>query len=315
MPFHYHKNDDIRPHLWGILHHGRGRAGHAFHITLILIIILSLAILPLELMPQLHDYHTTLAVIEVITAVIFTVEFILRIYAAPNRWKFIFSFYGLVDFFSIAPFYMGFFGTQYVRVLQLLRIVRVLKLGEFEAAAAEDEEKRMNKSIGLLDNEHIEYIITRHPFFLIISCLPPVGITAAGIAILFITNAQIVAIAVASCLFIFALIFLWKSWLDFGYDVIFITNMRMIMQNQYILGRSINQVNYHAITNVIPYYPTALSYVLRYGSIKIETTAAEQGHIELHTLRKHEKAAHIIMGKCFGKIPPGKNPELVKTAS
>lgn len=315
MPFHYHKNDDLRPHLWDTLHYGRGQAGHTFHIALILLIILSLAILPLELMPQLHNYHTTLAVIEVITAVIFTVEYTLRIYAAPNRWKFVFSFYGLVDLFSIAPFYMGFLGTQYLRVFQLLRIIRVLKIGEFEAAAAEDEEKTMNKAIGLLENERIEYIITRHPFYLIASCLPPVGITAAGIGILLIADAQLVAIAVSSCLFIFALIFLWKSWLDFGYDVIFITNMRMILQNQYILGRTINQVNYHAITNVIPYYPTVLSYLLRYGSIKIETTAAEQGHIELHTLRRHEKAAHIIMEKCFGKVPPGKNPDLVKTAS
>ena len=294
-----HKHEALRPHLWAILHDGRGLAGHAFHIGLILMIMVSLALLPLELVPQLHTYHTTLIVIEVLTAVIFTVEYVLKIYAAPDRKQFIFSLYGLIDLFSIAPFYAGLLGTQYLRAAQLLRIIRVLKLGEFKAAAAENEEARMDRGIGLLENERIEYIVTRHPFYLIVGCLPVIAFTAVGFILLLAFDGQVVAITAACSLFIFALIFFWKTWLDFGYDVIFVTNMRLILQNQYIIGRSINQVNYHAITNVIPYYPTTLSYLLRYGSIKIETTAAEPGHIEMHTVRKHEKAAHMIMEKSF----------------
>ncbi|NOS68149.1 MAG: hypothetical protein HOO67_07385, partial [Candidatus Peribacteraceae bacterium] len=163
------------------------------------------------------------------------------------------------------------------------------------------EAEKMQRGIGLLEGEVMEYVVTRHPLYLVIGCIPPLLSTTVGVVVLLSFNTHPVPITVASCLFIFALLFLWKTWLDFSYDVIYVTNRRLILQNQYILGRSVNQVNYHAITNVIPYYPSMLSYVLRYGSIKIETTAAEHGHLEMHTVRQHEKAAHVIMEKSFAK--------------
>ena len=302
MPLSQHlKHEKLRPQLWEILHHGKGMSGHAFNLFLIILIITSLAILPLELIQQLKPFHETLATIEVFTAVLFTMEYVLRIYAAPNRWRYVFSFYGLVDFFSIAPFYFSFgvIDTQYVRVLRLLRIIRILKLGEMEAAAAEDEQEKMSRGIGLVAGETVEYIVSRHPIYLMIGCLPPLIATVAGIAVLLFFDAYPVTIAAAACLFLFALIFLWKAWLDFSYDVIFVTNRRLILQTQYILGRSINQVNYSAITNVKPYFASYIGYFLRYGNILIETTAAEPGHLELRTVRHHERAAHKIMEHCF----------------
>lgn len=303
MPFsRAHKEERLRTQLWSILHHGNGVSGHAFNLLLILLIIASLAILPLEFLPSLKAYHGVLSTIEIFTVVLFTVEYVLRIYATPNRKKYIFSFFGLVDLLSIAPFYLSFglLETQYLRVFQLLRIIRVLKIGEIEAAAAEDEAETMQKGIGLLSGEKVEYVVTRHPFYMIIGCIPPLVATTAGLAALLAFDGHLVAIAIASCLFLFGLIFLWRAWLDFSYDVIFVTNRRLILQNQFILGRSINQVNYSAITNVKPFFQSFVGYLLRYGSILIETMAAEPGHIELRTVRHHEKAAHVIMEKCFG---------------
>jgi hypothetical protein len=299
-----YKHEELRPKLWEILHDGKGMSGHAFHLMLILLIIISLALLPLEFIPQLHEFHDALAAIEVFTAVLFTMEYALRVYAAPDRLRFIFSFYGLVDLFSIAPFYLGILGTQYVRALRILRIIRVLKLGEMEAAAAEDKEETTRKGVGLIKDEKVEYIVTHHPLFLIGGCIPPLVATSVGIAILILAGEHPVTVSVASCLFLFALVFLWKAWLDFSYDVIFVSNRRLIMQNQYILGRTVNQVNYHAITNVKPYYTNPFGYFFRFGSIVIETMAAEPGHIELHMVRHHEKAANVIMEKCFGKTGP-----------
>ncbi len=302
MPLpHYLKHEKLRPKLWAILHHGRGMSGHAFNLFLILLIMISLAILPLEFIPQLKPYHGALATIEVFTAVLFTMEYALRIYAAPERWRYVFSFYGIVDFFSIAPFYfsLGMLETQYVRVLRILRVIRILKLGEMEAAAAEDEEEKIHRGIGIADGETVEYIVTRHPIYLIIGCLPPLIASVAGAAMLLLFDAHPITVTIAACLFLFALIFLWKAWLDFSYDVIFVTNRRLILQTQYILGRSINQVNYSAITNVKPYFASYIGYFLRYGNILIETTAAEPGHLELRTVRHHERAAHKIMGHCL----------------
>jgi hypothetical protein len=296
----HHKHEKTRQQLWAILHHGKGLSGHAFNLLLIVLIILSLALLPLEFIPRLSAYHDALLTIEIFTTVIFTFEYILRIYASPKRLKYIFSLYGIVDLFSIAPFYFGFLGTQYLRSLQLLRIIRILKLGEIEAAAAEDEDEKMGRGVGLVAGEKIEYVVTRHPLYLIIGCFPPLFATMAGVALLAVFDAQPVTITASTCLFLFALLLLWKVWLDFSYDVIFVTNRRLILQTQYLLGRSINQVNYAAITNVKPFYSSFLGYILRYGNIVIETMAAEPGHIELTTVRHHEKAAHVIMQHSFG---------------
>lgn len=304
------KHDQLRPKLWAIMHDGKGMSGHAFHLSLIILIIISLALLPLEFVPHLHKYHDALATIEVFTTVLFTMEYALRIYAAPDRLRFIFSFYGLVDLFSMAPFYLGFLGTQYVRALRLLRIIRVLKLGEMEAAAAEDEEETTRRGVGLLQGEKVEYIVTRHPMFLIGGCVPPLVATTVGVCVLFILGEHPVPITISTCLFLFAMVFLWKAWLDFSYDVIYVTNRRLILQNQYILGRTVNQVNYHAITNVKPYFGSVFGYVFRFGSVMIETMAAQPGHIELHMVRNHENAAHVIMEKTFGKHPPAAQPRV-----
>src|SRR3989338_3072024 len=185
MPLPQHqKHENLRKELWAILHDGHGMSGHAFNLFLILLIIASLALLPLEFIPQLQDYHDTLATIEVFTAVLFTMEYALRIYAAPNRAQYLFSFYGLVDLLSIAPFYLGFIGTQYIRALRILRIIRVLKLGEIEAAAAEDEEETMQRGIGLLEGENVHYVVTRPPLYLVMGCLPPLLSTSVGVAVL-----------------------------------------------------------------------------------------------------------------------------------
>lgn len=281
-----------RIQMWMILHHGHGHTGHAYNFLLILFILLSLGILPLEFLPALSPYHGILTTIEVLTTACFTVDYALHLYAAPRRWRYVFSFFGIVDLFSILPFYLGFFGTQYLRAL---RLVRLLRIGEIEAAAGEDEHETMQEQIGLVSGERVEYVVTRHPVLLFLSCIPSLLATTAALAILFTFPGDPIGIAVAVTLFLFALVFLWKGWLDFGYDVIYVTTHRLIFVNQHILGRSINQVHYHSITNVKPSYPSVFSFLLRYGTIVVDTPAAETGHIELTTVRDHEKAAHIIM--------------------
>ena len=297
-----------REQLWGILHHGKGRTGHAYEFLLVILLLLSLAILPLEFLPQLASFYNILVIVEVVTTSIFTVEYALHIYAAPTRVHYIFSFYGLVDLFSILPFYTGLFGTQYIRAL---RLIRLLRFGEIEAAAGEEDAGVMEQDVGIAEGEQIEYVVTRHPIFLAIGSIPSlIAITFVLVIILIFPDP--IGISFAASLFLFALIYLWKTWLDFSYDVFYVTSRRLIFQNQYLLGRSVNQVNYNAITNVKPYYPSIISYIFRYGSLIIETPAAEPGHIELTTVRNHEKAAHIIMQKCFntkrdheGPLPSG----------
>ncbi|MAC83622.1 MAG: hypothetical protein CL624_05760 [Arcobacter sp.] len=58
---------------------------------------------------------------------VFTIEYTLRVYTAPNKFKYIFSFYGIIDLLSIIPFYCSlFFDGEFLKVLRLLIIFRHL---------------------------------------------------------------------------------------------------------------------------------------------------------------------------------------------
>ena len=67
---------------------------------------------------------------------VFTLEYIFRIIIVHKPGKYIFSFYGIIDFLAVLPTYMGlvFMGTQslvVIRALRLLRVFRILKLNRY----------------------------------------------------------------------------------------------------------------------------------------------------------------------------------------
>jgi hypothetical protein len=286
----------MRQEMWEILRHGRGRTGHAYTFATASMILLSVAILPLEFVQPLAVYHRTLITIEIILTALFTVDYILHLYAAPHRLRYVFSWFGIVDLLSILPFFLGLFGTQYLRIF---RIVRLLKFGEFEAAASEDTNEVIEAGVGVGEEERVEYIISHHPLYLLINALPSMVSTSFAVAILLLFPSSPISITVSTILLIFSLIFLWRTWLNFSYDVIYLTNHRLVFYDQFLLGRSINQINYHAITNVQPSYTSVFGYVFGYGLLTIETPATAQGHLELNMVKSHEKAAQLIMKKCI----------------
>ena len=94
------------------------------------LIIFSLITFSLETLPNL-DTRTQLFLLysEIITVMIFTVEYLVRLLVSDRKLKFIFSFFGLVDLFAILPFYLSTsIDLRSVRVLRLLRLLRVVKI-------------------------------------------------------------------------------------------------------------------------------------------------------------------------------------------
>ena len=94
--------------------------------------------------PNVEWFH----LFDVITVGIFTLEYLLRLGAAPHdpelagkrfaRVRHIFSFYALVDLAAIAPFYFASFVTldvEMLRVLRLLRLMRIFKLSRYMVPA------------------------------------------------------------------------------------------------------------------------------------------------------------------------------------
>lgn len=118
------------------------KPGHRFDMFITIMIVLSVAVVVFDTVGPvsffLKDYFH---IAEWIFTGIFTVEYLLRIYLAPNRKAYIFSFFGLVDLFSILPTYLNliFHGHQttlIIRVLRLFRLFRIFKLGHFVSEGA-----------------------------------------------------------------------------------------------------------------------------------------------------------------------------------
>lgn len=137
------KTDLIRQRINIIIHGVNTPAGKFFDIVLLVVILLSVLLVLLETVQDLDDrFHDTLILLEWIITVFFTIEYILRVVSTQKPLKYIFSFYGIIDFISILPMYLSFFipSTKIlsvVRALRLLRLFRILNLGKFTGQASE----------------------------------------------------------------------------------------------------------------------------------------------------------------------------------
>lgn len=100
------------------------------------LILVSLVTFSVETLPNLKpERRYLLRIIEIFCVVIFTVEYILRIYVADSKPRFIFSFFGLIDLLAILPFYLSFgVDLRSLRALRFLRLFRVLKLVRYNKA-------------------------------------------------------------------------------------------------------------------------------------------------------------------------------------
>ncbi len=101
----------------------------AFENLILVLIVFSVASVGIETMPGLPAWATrVLHVGEIVVVGVFSLEYVLRIVVATDKLKFIFSFHGLIDLLSIAPFYLAGYDARWLRTLRLLRLLRVLKL-------------------------------------------------------------------------------------------------------------------------------------------------------------------------------------------
>lgn len=130
-------NDKFRRKLYLIIFGTHSRSGRLFDLILLYTIIVSLVVVMLESEESInYKYGQILRVFEWIITILFTIEYILRVYVVPNKRGYILSFIGIIDFLSFFPTYFLFFfpGVQFIlvlRVIRLLRVFRILKLQRY----------------------------------------------------------------------------------------------------------------------------------------------------------------------------------------
>ncbi|MHC5021428.1 MAG: ion transporter [Planctomycetota bacterium] len=112
-------------------------AGKLFDVVLLVLIFASVVVVMLDTVKSIaEEYGTLLLALEWIFTVIFTVEYVLRLWCVGKPARYAFSFFGVVDLLAVAPTYVSLVlpGAQYllvIRLLRMLRIFRVLKLVQY----------------------------------------------------------------------------------------------------------------------------------------------------------------------------------------
>lgn len=109
-----------------------------FDIFIVFVICFNIAATLFATFEESAPYKNIIDQIETVTVIIFTIEYILRIWTAdflyPKKSKFvailtfIFSFYGIVDFLTFFPFYLPIVFPAGIVALRVFRVIRIFKL-------------------------------------------------------------------------------------------------------------------------------------------------------------------------------------------
>ena len=120
----------MRKRIHFYLNDKNNKLARAIDIFIYSIIFITVIDHGLQTMDSMAEYHSYLESWETIPIVLFSIEYLLRVYSAPNRLKFLFSFWGLVDIIALIPYYLGLPAD-----LREIRVLRFLSLLKYEPAS------------------------------------------------------------------------------------------------------------------------------------------------------------------------------------
>lgn len=127
----------FREKLQFVLEEPKCPVGRVIAWTVQILIVVSLFNLSLRTVPGLSEQTKEIMwIVNIICMILFTIEYVLRVYAAPKRRKFIFSFFGIIDLLAIIPYYLSFGGldSRALRAFRLLRLFQLFKLARYNRA-------------------------------------------------------------------------------------------------------------------------------------------------------------------------------------
>ncbi len=124
------------------------RASRTCEISIALLVVANVVAIILESVHSIHvAYEAYFHIFDLVSVIVFSLEYVLRVWTYSEKhtgpsdspWKgrkeYIFSPFGLVDFFSTVPFYLQLlFPGADLRVLRMFRLLRIFKLSRYNSA-------------------------------------------------------------------------------------------------------------------------------------------------------------------------------------
>ena len=126
----------MKEKLRKIIEENTNKKGRIFDYFIQFLILVSLISFSIETLPNNSEYAKgILKIVEIFCVTVFSIEYLLRIYVAKKPFEYIFSFYGIVDFLAIIPFYLRLsIDLRSLRAFRVFRIFRALKLVRYNKA-------------------------------------------------------------------------------------------------------------------------------------------------------------------------------------
>ena len=123
--------ETLRQKIYHVIFEADTPLAKGFDLTLIILILLSVTLVILDSVQAFHQrWHQEFYIIEWGFTIIFTIEYLLRLYSIGKPLKYATSFFGLVDLLCIIPTYLSLFiaGTEVLLIVRLLRVLRVFRI-------------------------------------------------------------------------------------------------------------------------------------------------------------------------------------------
>ena len=137
------KAKNLKKRIFDIIQIGNGKdfVSKFFDVFIALVILVSLSATILSTFSEFKKYEAILEVIELVSVIIFTIEYVLRLWTAnylypkkkgiSSRLAFIFSASGIIDLITFFPYYLPIVfpaGAVAFRIFRVIRILRLFKI-------------------------------------------------------------------------------------------------------------------------------------------------------------------------------------------
>lgn len=136
------KDKQFRRKLYRIIFEADTFMGKLFDVVLIASILLSVVLVIAESVHEFSEpYQLYFTAGEWFFTILFSIEYICRIYVVQKKSTYIFSFFGIIDLMAVLPTIISllFPGMQYLMVIRILRLMRVFRVFKLTGYLAEAE--------------------------------------------------------------------------------------------------------------------------------------------------------------------------------
>lgn len=146
----HEKAEQIKRRVNEIIDKGKegDKLSKIYDITSVILILLSVSFILIETFALPEAVHRSIYIFEVMIAILFAIEYVLRVWTAPMdypemrpdkaRMKYIFSFMSMVDLLSIVPVFVVNLptATGIMKIFKLCKILRLVKASRYLSGVA-----------------------------------------------------------------------------------------------------------------------------------------------------------------------------------